>query len=205
MDAADPGPGSVLPPFSAAVLAGGRSTRMGEDKAFVEVDGRPLVARVAGVLEVAGAAEVYVVGGDAARLAELGLRTVPDDRPGAGPVAATVTALDHARHDRVVVSACDLPDLGPRTVTEVRAGLEAAAGHRDVAIPVVDGRRQYLFAAYRRSAADLLRRQVDAGVAAMHEAIEALVVVEVTPGHPQALRDIDTPAQLDERRARRAR
>ena len=72
---------SPLPPFSGVVLAGGRSTRMGTDKALVEVDGRPLVAVVASVLEVAGAAEVFVVGGNAARLADLGLRTVPDDRP----------------------------------------------------------------------------------------------------------------------------
>jgi molybdopterin-guanine dinucleotide biosynthesis protein A len=195
---------SPLPPFSGVVLAGGRSTRMGTDKAFVEVDGRPLVAVVASVLEVAGAAEVFVVGGNAARLADLGLRTVPDDRPGAGPVAATVTALAHAAHDHVLVAACDLPDLGPRTITEIRAGLETGAGHPDVAVPVVDGRRQFLCAAYRRAAGDRLRPLVEAGVAAMHEAVDALHVVEVAPSHPQALRDVDTPAQLDEARARRS-
>lgn len=198
-------PDGTLPPFSAAVLAGGRSTRFGADKAFVEVEGQPLVARVAGVLEVAGAAEVFVVGGDAGRLAALDLRTVPDDRPGAGPLAATVTALAHAAHDRVLVVACDLPDLGPRTVTEIRAGLETAAGEPDVAVPVVDGRRQHLCSLFRRRVHDELARLVDAGVSAMHAAFDELAVVEVAPSRPQALRDVDTPAQLDELRSRRPR
>jgi molybdopterin-guanine dinucleotide biosynthesis protein A len=47
---------------------------MGTDKAFIDVDGRPLVARIAGVLDVAGADEVFVVGGDPTRMAEAGLR-----------------------------------------------------------------------------------------------------------------------------------
>lgn len=188
----------VLPPFSAAVLAGGRSTRMGTDKAFIEVDGRPLVAVVAGVLDVAGADEVFVVGGDPTRIAGLGLAHVPDDRPGAGPLAATETALARARHDVVMVVACDLPDLGPRTIIEILAGLEIGAGRPDVAVPVVDGRRQYLCSAYRRSARERLTPLINRGITAMHEAFEVLEVTEVVPSRPSTLRDVDTPAQLDQ-------
>lgn len=189
---------AILPPFSGAVLAGGQSTRMGTDKAFVEIEGRTLVARTAGVLEVAGAAEVFVVGGDAARLAEAGLRHEPDARPGAGPLAATATALDRAVHDLVLVVACDLPDLGPRTVTEVVGALVHGSGHPQVAVPIVDGRRQYLCSAWDRSALDVVQSVVARGGAAMHEAFDTLEVVEVRPGRPQALRDIHTPAQRDQ-------
>lgn len=183
----------VLPLFSAAVLAGGRSSRMGTDKAFLDIEGRPLVARTAGVLEVAGADEVFVVGGDPTRMDGIGLHHVADDRPGAGPLAATVSALDHATHDVVMVVACDLPDLGPRTVTEIVGALVHGAGGPDVAVPVVDGRPQYLCAAWDRSARDTLRSVVLAGGAAMHEAFASLDAVEVRPSRPEALRDVDTP------------
>jgi molybdopterin-guanine dinucleotide biosynthesis protein A len=170
---------------------------LGTEKAFFDVDGRPLVARIAGVLDVAGAYEVFVVGGDPTRMAEAGLRHEPDDRPGAGPLAATLTALDRAVDDTVVVVACDLPDLGPRTVTEILGALVHGAGRPQVAVPVVDGRRQYLCAAWNRSARDALSVLVGAGTAAMHEAFDTLDVVEVRPGRPDALRDVDTPAQRD--------
>ena len=97
-------------PFTGAVLTGGRSTRMGTDKAFVEVDGRPMAGRVAAALRAAGAAEVLAVGGDLDRLPSLGFdRAVPDRHPGEGPLGGLLTALAAAGHDVVVVLACDVP------------------------------------------------------------------------------------------------
>ncbi|MER3453356.1 MAG: hypothetical protein C4344_06940 [Acidimicrobiia bacterium] len=50
--------------FSGAVLTGGRSSRMGRDKAFVALGGRPLVTYPVGALRMAGATEVFAVGGE---------------------------------------------------------------------------------------------------------------------------------------------
>lgn len=69
--------------FAAFVLAGGKSTRMGMDKAFVTLDGKTLLARA---LEVARAvtAEVRIVG-DAAKFAAFG-PVVEDEFRGCGPL-----------------------------------------------------------------------------------------------------------------------
>lgn len=102
-----------------AVLAGGASRRMGRDKAWIEIDGEPLVGRAARVLREAGVDEVVVVGGDAAAVRRAGLEYVVDERPGHGPLGGVLTALRHAadrsaRH--VAVVACDLARLDAATV-----------------------------------------------------------------------------------------
>ncbi len=78
-----------------AVLAGGESSRMGTDKAFIAVDGEPMVLRAARTLQEAGAQPTVVVGGDEPRLKQLGLATLADDHPGEGPLGAVITVLRH--------------------------------------------------------------------------------------------------------------
>ncbi|MGH9111551.1 MAG: molybdenum cofactor guanylyltransferase, partial [Acidimicrobiales bacterium] len=131
----------AVPTFSGAVLCGGRSRRMGRDKALIRIDGVPMVVRVADALRAAGATDVFAVGRDPEALAELGLVTVADDRPGAGPVAGIATALAHACEDLVLVAGCDL--LAPSPVA-MAATVAALAGAREggVAVPRDRGRRQ---------------------------------------------------------------
>ena len=92
---------------------------MGRDKALIEIDGVPMVRRVAVALREAGARTVIAVGGDAPRLAEalagLDVRLVPDDTPGAGPLAGLLTALGN------------LPAFGPDPTGTGDPGASAAA------------------------------------------------------------------------------
>src|SRR5439155_9390766 len=94
---------------SAAIMAGGKSTRMGQDKAWIELDGEPLIKRVANVLaEVAD--EVIVVANDP-RYESLGLRVVRDRYPQGGALGGIATGVGAADHDTVLVAACDMPFL----------------------------------------------------------------------------------------------
>ncbi len=76
-----------------AVLAGGESSRMGTDKAFIAVHGEPMVLRAVRALQNAGAQTTVVVGGDTPRFKAMGLTTLADDHPGEGPLGAVLTAL----------------------------------------------------------------------------------------------------------------
>jgi len=134
--------------FSGAVLAGGASTRMGTDKALVDLGDRRLVEVATSALTDAGASEVFVVGGQQEQLAALGLRVVEDDYPGQGPLGGVITALRAASEDIVVVLACDHPATEGLAVRSVVGAL----GTADVAVPVVEGRQQVLHAAWRRRA-----------------------------------------------------
>ncbi len=115
------------------VLAGGRSTRFGSEKAVAVVDGAPIVARVAAVL-ARGGAEVAVnapVESAAAAWARAhGLVVLPDP-PGApdGPLAGVMAGLDEAARrgaGRLVTAPCDTPWLPDDLVARLRAGVGQA-------------------------------------------------------------------------------
>lgn len=102
------------------VLAGGYSRRFGQDKALYAVEGRPMVARVAGALAAAGL-DVVIVARDL-RLEGLGLPVlVEPDAPTRHPLWGLAAAL--AAYPAVLVAPCDLAWLDAATV---RALLEAA-------------------------------------------------------------------------------
>ncbi len=170
---------------------------MGRDKATLTIDGAPMAARVAAALREAGARPIMAIGGDLAVLTAAGLDVIADDNPGEGPLAATVTALRCVQQPIVIVAACDL--LHPDPVALARVAAELAADRQAlVAVPVVDGRRQWAHAAWRAAALAPLARAVDAGERAIHAAAAGLGVREVR-GMPQAtVADADAPADLGE-------
>lgn len=131
---------------SAAVMAGGKSRRMGRDKAWLDLgDGRPIVRRVIEVLrEVAD--EVFVVANDE-RYRSLGLRIVPDRFPEGGALGGIATGVGAAAHDRVLVAACDMPFLRPEVF---RLLVERSEGH-DAVVPRIGGEFETLHALYSKA------------------------------------------------------
>lgn len=178
--------------FAAAVLTGGRSSRMGRDKALIEVDGVAMVLRVAAALERAGADPVVAVGGDDAALSSLGMTWVPDRHPGEGPLGGLLTAFTALDgHELVVVAATDLPWLTP----DVVGALVGAIGSHDAALARTSG-VEPMCALWRvTAAAPVLTEAFAAGERSVHRVVADLdvVVVEVPAG---PLRNVNEPADL---------
>ena len=182
--------------WTGAVLTGGASTRMGRDKALVELDGRPLAGSVAAALRQAGAARVVAVGGEPSRLRDLGIEVVPDDHPGTGPLGGVLTAMRTARTTSVVVLACDLTCPRPDAVVRVLGALVAAPGAA-VAWPVHDGRDQVLHAAWHvPTALPVLATAFAAGERSLRRAAAGLPRAVVTGIAPASLHDADRPEDL---------
>ena len=169
---------------------------MGTDKALLEVDGQPMAARAADVLVDAGAREVFCVGGDRERLARLGLDVRPDRHPGEGPLGGLVTAFAETEQPVVVALACDLLRPASASVAAVLTALQGDPAV-DGAVPILEGRRQWLHAAYRRRSVDPLTRAFSAGERSIERASADLVLVEVSDVDPETLRDADMPNDLD--------
>jgi molybdopterin-guanine dinucleotide biosynthesis protein A len=165
---------------------------MGRDKAFVEIDGEPLVRRVASALQQAGAARVVVVGGNGPAIESLGLEVVADRFPGEGPLGGVLTALSVTDAMVVAVLATDLVAADP---IAIRTVLEALTGH-DVAVPVSGGRRHFHHAVWQRSARGPLETAFAAGERAIKRAVRELDVVEVEGIAAAALADADSPDEL---------
>ena len=106
------GPNSPGGGLTGIVLAGGASRRMGRDKAFLDLGGRPLIARVIERL-ASVCAEVLVVAGDVEPYGELGVRLVEDRFRGVGVLGGLHAGLEAAAHELTLAVGCDMPFLRP--------------------------------------------------------------------------------------------
>lgn len=144
------------------LLAGGRSRRMGRDKALLPFGEEPLIRRIARRLEPVSA-EVLVVSNRPEPYRELGFRVIPDPPgwEGEGPLAGLCAGLQAAATESCLLVACDMPFASPCLA---RALLEELERGWEAALPSPGGREHPLFAAYRRSLAPRVAEALRAGV-----------------------------------------
>jgi molybdenum cofactor guanylyltransferase len=140
------------------ILAGGKSSRMGVDKAFLEVGGRTLLARALELAETV-AQQVRVVG-DKTKFAPFGI-VVDDIYPERGPLGGIHAALMSTATDFNLMLAVDLPFIGPEFLTYLLS--EAGRTNAAVTVPRTDGGFQPLCAVYRKEFAEVAERSLQAG------------------------------------------
>lgn len=148
-----------VPAHTAFILAGGRSSRMGTDKAFVLLDGRTLMSRA---LDLARSltSDVRIVG-DATKLSHFG-PVVEDLFPGCGPLAGIHAALCSSLTDLNLILAVDLPFLTP-ALLEYMLGRAKGCGSAMVTVPRTAQGWQPLCAVYRRDFASIAQKELRAG------------------------------------------
>lgn len=139
--------------IDAFILIGGRSTRLGTDKAFVEFGGETLALRAARVIDEAlDPKHVAFVTSDeyqfnAKLVFGLSGPVVADIKPGFGAWSGLDTALGYAQSEWILVLACDLPFI---SVELLRLLVAVAGDDNDAVVPrQPDGRLQPLCALYR--------------------------------------------------------
>jgi molybdopterin-guanine dinucleotide biosynthesis protein A len=197
-----------VPPSDAScagiVLAGGYSTRFGEDdKALADLDGRPMLAHV--VDGLAPAVDAVVVSCRQSQVQDLrpilrygqvDAATVPDPIPDRGPLAGLANAVDAVETQFVTVAPCDMPFLDTAVVSALRERI----GENDAAIPRVDGECQpacavYRTASVRQAASDALDAD-ERSLFAMVSRLDAETVPADTVAagvEPDPFLDVNTP------------
>lgn len=130
-----------------AIQAGGKSSRMGQDKALMPFRGRPLIQTVMDRLApIADEILITTNNPDAYRFLDLPLYR--DLRPDRGALGGLYTALSSAKGDLVAVVACDMP-FASRPLFETASKLIVESG-ADVVIPKTEHGYEPLHALYRR-------------------------------------------------------
>jgi molybdenum cofactor guanylyltransferase len=188
-------------PITGAILAGGRSSRMGRDKAFLPFpapDGPPLIARQAALLRSLGITDLIISGRadtDYATAIPDG-RLVYDTVPDAGPLAGLAAILAAASHPWVLILAVDLPQLTPAYLQKL---ISTGGGHHGV-VPQGPHGYEPLAALYPRTLLPRLQAALDAGQFSLqkllHESIEA-ALIKALPLEPTELNQLsnwNTPA-----------
>jgi molybdopterin-guanine dinucleotide biosynthesis protein A len=170
--------------WTAIVLTGGRSTRLGQDKATAVVAGRRMVDRV--VAQIPVEVPVVLVGPDPGVARPV---VVTREEPaGGGPAAAVAAGLRHVRTEAAAVLAADMPFAVP-----VVMSLLPRLGAAEAVVPMAGGQPQSLCAVY--STAALRRVRVTPGTS-MRQVL-AQLDVDFVQRDPGDLVDIDTPSELE--------
>jgi molybdopterin-guanine dinucleotide biosynthesis protein A len=177
--------------FTVAILIGGDSSRMGTDKATLEVDGVAMAERVSQAATSSGASEILLIGGTQKRAAGISGSWKKDLYAGEGPLGGVITALKAASHDAVVVLSCDMPFITPSVIASLvppLAEAQATVGRTD--------RLNWLCSAWSKSEClPSLQSVWKRNERAVHRAAVLLDVVEV-PVPAVAVRNINTPEDL---------
>jgi molybdopterin-guanine dinucleotide biosynthesis protein A len=183
---------------SLVILAGGRSRRMGHDKATLPAgDGtliEHLARRLAPVVD-----ETIIAGGSIAPPFE-GARVVADRQPGLGPLAGMLAGFAAANRRHVWVVACDLPDVEPA----LGGLLLALAGDYEAVVPRPDQEPEGACALYVRELAPHIEALLKAGQRSIKSLLDRSIVRYVASDELRAVdpqlrsfRNINTPADYE--------
>ena len=144
--------------MTGVILTGGKSSRMGQDKALLSVSGVQLIRRILDVFEKLFD-EILVVTNKTGRHAGSGYREVADIIPDCGPLGGIYTGLYYAKSDRIFVASCDLPFIEDSTVKIV---ISEAVSY-DIVVPDDGCRLHPLHAVYSRKCTPFIRKWLDNG------------------------------------------
>jgi molybdopterin-guanine dinucleotide biosynthesis protein A len=151
--------------FSAVILAAGKSERMGRDKAWVEIEGQPLIRRQIELAHAVGAAEVFISGRADCDYSALGSPVLRDEFANAGPLAGIERALHAATSPLLLVLAVDLPRLTTPVLRDLLSHCTPQAG----AIPRIKEQIEPLVAFYPRAAHKLAFARLSEGKNAVRD------------------------------------
>ena len=176
------------------ILAGGRSRRMGRDKATLEIGGKALIE---GIVELFG--QIFprtLIAGDRPDLARPNLPAFADAYPGSA-LGGLHTGLVHAETPYIFVAACDMPFLDEEMI---RALLERREGY-DVILPGTPEGLEPLIACYGQGCLPVISRQLQIGnfrILDIYPELRMRVVgpEELPVNWRTALTNINTPADL---------
>lgn len=158
---------SKLSGISAVVLAGGKSRRMGKDKAWLEFEGRPLVEfqaeRLASLFE-----DVCISAKDRTAFAKTRFRIIEDGEEESAPIYGLRAAM-RSLATPIFALAVDLPLVPLPLIRELSGAL--LEGDELLVAPRSQGKVQGLCAAYSNLALPVLEAQIRRGELALHELI----------------------------------
>lgn len=182
--------------ITGAILAGGRSSRMGTNKALLEYGGERLIDRAVRRFSDRFP-EVLIVANDVESYRGLGPKVVPDLIPGFGPLGGLHAALTAAENPHVFLAACDMPFAEPAMAFMLR---DLGAG-ADAAVPKFDDIFETMHALYAKTALPAIEADLRAGRGKMigfysRVTVRAVDETELTARFPDLARvfwNLNTP------------
>ncbi len=176
----------LKPQLSAAIMAGGKSSRLGRNKALLALGNATVIEHVIATVS-AIAAPVTIITNNPEEYKHLGLATAGDLRPGCGPLSGIHAALSLSGTEYVLVKSCDIPLIGPELLSLLHSNYP---GH-DITI-FKTSRFEPLCAIYRRTCLPALEELIDHGEYRIIDLFPTLDTLVIRSDDEDAFRSINT-------------
>jgi molybdenum cofactor guanylyltransferase len=160
---------------AAIILSGGKSSRMGTNKALLKINEKTNIERIADTLKPLFD-DIILVTNNPESYEFLGLKMVKDHYPGMGPLAGVHAGLNHSNYDVNVIVACDMPFVSG----ELAQTLIQLCSHYDAVVPVINGIQHPLFAVFKKEIAGEVAGSIEEGNLRMKHLLNRLQVLYVT-------------------------
>lgn len=171
--------------FSAVILAGGQSRRMGMDKAFLDWHGLPLLARQIETVLALHPDELFISGRVGVDYGRYDYPILHDSFPDSGPVGGIERALQVTRNPLLLVLAVDMPCMSAKELAQLETKCTAQCG----VVPVAAGRIQPLAAFYPKAAHRIALEMLGSGCAPAREFAKLCQVTGLVEMQAVATRD----------------
>ncbi len=185
---------------SILILAGGQSSRMGEDKALIEVDEKPLIQRVCEVA-MKVSSSIYIMTPWQERyqaIVPANCQFLPESQPKQGPLVALANGLTTIKTDWVLLLACDLPFLDYTILQQWMHQLDTVPESTLAVVPYQASRWQPLCGFYRRQCYPDLQKFIQQGGRSFQQWLPQIEVRSISLDSTQELMllNCNTPAEL---------
>lgn len=181
--------------LSVGILAGGESSRMGQDKALIRIGNERIIDRVSG--ELKGFSEVIVSAGKPGLYEELGFPIVYDEYKGIGPIEGLRQVLSAAKEDHVFICAADMPHI-KKELAEYIAGYIST--DYDCYVIADEDHIQPLCAIYSKAVLPVIEELIREGKYRLREIFSRVrtkyITLELTCFDKKTVRNINTRKEL---------
>lgn len=137
------------------ILAGGKSTRMGQNKALLTIKNKPVIQWIFEALSPV-VDEVIIIANNQEEYEFLDVPIYGDRFLNKGPLAGLDSALYHSSSNRIIATACDTPFVK----TEVFEYLLNASNHTDITVPMFEDKMHPLSAVYQKGIHHFIHNQL---------------------------------------------
>jgi molybdopterin-guanine dinucleotide biosynthesis protein A len=180
------------------ILAGGKSSRFGVNKALLEINGSKLIDRVTGLL-ISIFERVILITNSPDEYSYLGLPIREDLIKGLGPIGGILTGLEDINNEAGFFIACDMPFISEDLIRYI----VSISGGFDAVVPKIDWKIEPLHALYRKSCLPVIRGLIASGVYQTFKAFDTLNVrylneAEIRANDPQmrSFFNVNRPEEL---------
>ncbi|MBP6625676.1 MAG: molybdenum cofactor guanylyltransferase [Chitinophagaceae bacterium] len=183
--------------FAVYILAGGKSSRMGEDKSLLPYHESNMLSTIIHIAKELSNS-IYLVSGHEAHQ-KFGLSMLDDLHPALGPAGGLGSLLQHSKHSMNLVLSCDMPCVDVNNIHYIFSQISA----HQIGISTLGKYTEAFPGFYAKSIEEKWHQLVASGIYSMHELISNFDSIfvdgkEIVKSNPNFFKNINTPEDYNQ-------